>query len=364
MSNSSRDSNTSPPIVNHNIVNSTPKRSGAKANRYQSFYDQSFKLSNALKSSESVNLTKPNSPKHVNMTLYMSSNNSSTLHTPPHQPQSQPQGLSQAFGQPKFYKESSRLLAHSSSLPVLQSQRGMPKYQRHGELRTRYIEINKLSPPPSIQSATSGSPTSSPSKGTLPKFIQKDNRIEISVTSPQQQTTSNSPISIISDTNSTMTSNISTVQSTDHSSFVSDSKEREKERALQTPPMIVVSNEKDSNDIETVRNSPVFMSSGSKPSSPTKRTPRRPLTPNEQKVIQETRIPPFKANMHQKSAKKPSEFKVPAPKRINDHSKSKSLSMVLTDLAPKLSKSTSTLGDDSSIKSNKSSKLISWFRRK
>lgn len=74
LSNSSRDSAlSSNTVVNTPVYPSinavgTPsgKRSGAKANRYQTFYDQSNRISNALKvsSSESINIVRSNSGNH------------------------------------------------------------------------------------------------------------------------------------------------------------------------------------------------------------------------------------------------------------------------------------------------------------
>lgn len=288
--------------------NSTPKRSGAKANRYQSFYDQSFKISNALKcsSSESLTITKPTSPKHTHTPLQSS--------------------------QFKYLKDSHRL-AHSSSLPTLQPQRSM-------KFRNDYRTMTKLSPPPSFQNNSSNSPIKHHPK---PKDMnQKD------LQSPRQ--INNSPISIISDTN-TLTSNISTIQSTDHSSLAS---EKEKlpssttsSNTISSTPAIIVSNDK--TDTETVK----------VPSSPTKKLPRRPLTPNEEKLFKETRIPPFKESPRKKGARRP-DLKPPPCK--SGHRKSKSFTMVLSELSPKLSRG--SFDDSASMKLGKSGKFMGWFRRK
>lgn len=200
--------------------------------------------------------------------------------------------------------------------------------------------MTKLSPPPSFQNNSSNSPIKHHPK---PKDMnQKD------LQSPRQ--INNSPISIISDTN-TLTSNISTIQSTDHSSLAS---EKEKlpssttsSNTISSTPAIIVSNDK--TDTETVK----------VPSSPTKKLPRRPLTPNEEKLFKETRIPPFKKSPRKKGARRP-DLKPPPCK--SGHRKSKSFTMVLSELSPKLSRG--SFDDSASMKLGKSGKFMGWFRRK
>lgn len=499
-SNSSKDSNNSTVIQGSINSNGTPKRSGAKSSRYQSFYDQSYKVSNALKisSAESLTLSKPSSPQQSHLSLSQQSQPHSQLSL-----QSQAHNGHLHSNNMKMFKDSSnttRCLAHSSSLPSLKSQISIAKYQRYGDPRLKYAEINKLSPPPAISSTNtgvsnnntsvnttniSGSPstsqsnytvgnksptpisgtnygagmTCSPVRKDLPRFVQKENKIELNSPSSLKQV-SNSPVSIISDAGSTTISTNGTIMSTDHSSFTSQhDKSLVSNSTLQAnsqlssgsitstvnlpnyqykdqivAPSIVVNNGNLSppnstnstfklDDLETVQNTPI-LSQESNPSSsnsssvlnsPTlnsktngssspRKSPRRPLTPNEQKLFKETAIPPFRdkrkgkkslgsssssinipesnavTNNRGKSSGGDSKenlmFPPPKPnseshghlksspiRKRNLHVKSKSFSVVLHDLSPKLSR-TSTFDDSSSIKLTKSTRLMGWFRRK
>lgn len=331
-SNSSKDSNNSNFLTN----NTTPKRSGAKANRYQSFYDQTHKVSTALKvsSSESVNLIKSNSPNQSLQNLNHSTSNHGLLN----------QQSLQVFHSQSPHLNNNVLklkdtrLAHSSSLPSLKSNRPLPKFHRYGDLRK--YEINKLSPPPSLVSSNNSTShhTSQPNNvniATSQTSSTPQRKLkEKSEASPSSLKISNSPISIISDAGSTIISTNGTIQ-TDHSTISHQSLFPE-----QSPPSIVVSGEVE--DLKTVQNSPNLSLKDN--SSAFKG--RRPLTPQESKLFKETKIPPFKK-------REVSNLKSPS-----HHRKSKSFSFGL-DLTPKIS-----IDDNCSIKSSKSHRFISWFKKR
>lgn len=398
-SNSSGNSNNSTVIQNQYLpgavsfsnssTSATPKRSGAMANRYQTFYNQSYKISNALKysSSESVN-SKPNSrptsktssPQQSSSSLNIAQSYVYSYSSLP-QESATPSGTSTPNGTPTTNQSSAslqqsnsvsynqsmnspsiqainpkncsspRLLAHSSSLPSLKTRSTKLRYGN--DIRYKYnpnkvtsnvnlgsgVE-NRLSPPPTL---VTDNVSSSSKKTSLPKFVTKDNKMDIQT--PRLNT---SPISIVSDTNSTIISNISTVQSTDHSSL----ELKEKLIKKSSPPLITVT--KGSND-----------------PSP-KRSPRRPLTPNEERILKQTIIPPFNkkissdASIHSNGTRSSenSESSSKTYKDLFQHKhkgKSKSFSIGFNDLSPRVS---NNLDDSSSIKSNKSNKIINWFKRK
>lgn len=157
ISNSSKDSVNS---GNTNFVaysNSTPtsKRSGAKANRYQSFYDQSFKITNALKfsSSESINIIRSNSTGQNN-NLLLNPNNSNSGNN---------------------INNASKSLGHSSSLPSLKTNlnRNPNNTPRYVESRFRQ-EGRKFNSPPTFQNnfspgAIHGFETESPQRSNHQK---------------------------------------------------------------------------------------------------------------------------------------------------------------------------------------------------
>ena len=212
LSNSSRDSAISngvpvntPTLSSINTVG-TPsgKRSGAKANRYQIFYDQSNRISNALKvsSSESINIVRSNSSNH--------NNNGSTKEI--------------------------RSLGHSSSLPSLKSnpKRNMqiqPRtLVRFGELRTLVPEYRRVPTPPVTslsQEKVNVLASHSSTKQAESVNIHSGSKIPQTVNSKSSTTltlnknASTSPISVHSDASSTVISSNDTIQSTDRSSLAS-----------------------------------------------------------------------------------------------------------------------------------------------
>jgi hypothetical protein len=235
LSNSSKDSTNSGTAHNIRIVTPPPigqKRSGAKANRYQIFYDQSNRISNALKnsSSDSINLVRTNS------------NGSKEL----------------------------RSLGHSSSLPSLKSLRRANSYHyplpRFTELRNTRMgspPIGPVVPSSSSQSSLrettivdntenrsemSNKSTELELPPSPPNNTIKHNRLESNETETEPFTTipnlddatgdgvensststtkygksiATSPISIESTTSSTGVLSNRTTDLTDHSSYASE----------------------------------------------------------------------------------------------------------------------------------------------
>lgn len=170
----------------HTPSSSSNKRSGAKATRYQTFYDQSFKISNALKvsSTESVNI------------IRTTSNESSST------------------------SQDIRVLGHSSSLPSLKTVQ-IPNHK----LRFNEIRIQNLTNPISANSNHNNSTAASrklspPIQGKPKTSSQAMHQISSSNTPPKiVKNISNSPISINSEVSSTLISSNATIQSTEYSSL-------------------------------------------------------------------------------------------------------------------------------------------------
>ena len=182
-----------------NSINTPPsKRSGAMANRYQSFYDQLYKISNALKvsSSESVNLT------------VSTSNDVAT----------------------NDLKE--RTLGHLKSLQSLKST-SMKRKVAKGTLRfqdarvhyTPHLAMESTSMErPSVMLRLSSKTGLNSEKPLAPKPYAEP--VEQTLRAHMEpllasKLSSNSPSSLKSETSSTILSANSTVQSTDHSSLLS-----------------------------------------------------------------------------------------------------------------------------------------------
>lgn len=150
MSNSSKESSNSGNYnssMNFNYhPSSTPisKRSGAKANRYQSFYDQSFRITNALKfsSSESINIERSNSGGQNSSPNAAIPGNGNIIIP-------------------------AKILGHSSSLPSLKSnlKRIIPPHQTQRLSDLRYKQ--------DLRKTASPSPSNSP-RFSSPQIISSD----------------------------------------------------------------------------------------------------------------------------------------------------------------------------------------------
>lgn len=412
LSNSSKDSFTST-----NLISSpASKRSGAKANRYQSFYDQSFKITNALKfsSSDSINIVRSNSSGH-------------SLNAPPN----------------PFMTKGPKSLGHSSSLPSMGSSTKRPTAQRVIEPLRLKPESRHVSPPPGTFS--SGSP-----------IDIEANRV-VEPTQPRAQALalakniSNSPISVTSEVSSTVLS--TNDSSTDHSSVMSQGDKKTKDFVNDIPdtPVIVVSKDgaeescasstnstfRQADDVTIVvpplsiseDRSPVSSPSGASigsasvaevhspipitvcsPSTPTirppynstplmtsaevspkssskRQSPRRKLSPSEEKILQSTQIPVFRSpaplsKTRRKLSKDRDSFLFPSYSRKSlvasmasqqpissqepskyRHSKSKSFSFVIPSLS---SNETARRSNDdlSSVSLRKNNRVFGWLRKK
>lgn len=230
-SNSSKDSGASTFFSN---TGTSTKRSSAKASRYQSFYDQSFKISSALKHSsfESIHLVSSQNTENANSTSvdYVKAD------TIP----------------------ASKVLGHSSSLPSLKANVKRPVPLRYSETRVKRDTKNSKpgmplmsKPGPShdqlmknISSLTAlmGSPLK-------PNDVQSVVKQKKSILVPSQaKNLSNSPSSLLSEYSCTMNSTADV--STDYSSVISHgeglatcSKSTPSESSRSTTPVIVVSME-------------------------------------------------------------------------------------------------------------------------
>lgn len=327
-SNSSKESGTSLQAPNTAMGTSAPvaKRSGAKANRYQSFYDQSSRISNAMKisSTESVNIIRSNS------------SGANIPHT----------------GIPK-----DRSLGHSSSLPSLKANKNR-LVSVHNRLRMNEVRESRSSrntkETPFVRSAESLSPrleAVKPQEKTEESASITPTTTHTSKLPVKSHNMSTSPISVHSDVSSAVISSNETIQSTDHSSLASQHEIPGKSRKLQSVPLdrsdtstpaIVVNGgyegglspstnstfkqdeddkpsanlnestfiaskqgEGAENDLISTSSKPVLVienvlslssSVSSLAKSPSKRSPRRPMTPAEEKILKLTKIPTFKVS--------------------------------------------------------------------
>lgn len=366
------------------------KRSGAKANRYQSFYDQSFKVSNALKvsSSESINLVRSNS-----ITIRIANTSAN---------------------------KDMRLLGHSSSLPSLKSNslkrmaskpsrlgdaRIADRYgeNRYNESRPVHFDNNNVPSPSSSSQVKNSAMTKAGNKDEITRIprigenqlgLGKNNStspasitsnytsLSINGTTPstehsslvsQQDVINKSDISPSKQTNQTNQTNLTTLNSvrsktsSSNTSTVSDTnasnisnKTTVTNDSNSTPPAIVVSSDQDSspstdatfevNDELQIQSPP---SSTTVPVSTismsvNQYTPRLP-SPKEEAFLRGIEIPSYKKSNDS------------SPKK-SKHSSSKS-STIVDEVVTNIHNTHPS--DNSSLKlKRRSSKIISWFKRK
>lgn len=321
-SNGSKDSHNSG--QNQQLLGSlnTPpsKRSGAMANRYQSFYDQSYKISNALKvsSTESVNLTLTNS-------------NDGTSN------------------------EKEKTLGHLKSLQSLKSTSNKRKASkgtlRFQDARVHYSSIaapdttncterlavmNRLNSKQAMLHLEQSLPAKAPGEP-----IDQTLQTHVEPLLVMGKMSTNSPSSLKSETSSTILSANSTVQSTDHSSLQSSGDYNKlksiglNDEGPSTAPSIVVSTECDPNlspstdstchqfprsnaeeEANESTQTSVILTPASEHTSP-KKSPRREASPNEQTFLRSTQIPRFTTK------------EAPLRNERIVHRKSKSMSLIL-----------------------------------
>lgn len=379
LSNSSNNSGVSTSIKD---VLPQAKRSGAKAHRYQSFYDQSFKVSNALKisSSESINLTRSNS-----ITIRIAN-------TPPN--------------------KDIRSLGHSSSLPSLKSnptKRMGSKSSRLGETRlsdSKHIQpeskillpsvISQLDKsaglmtaggkndltkePKSIENQLfvgkndSNSPASINSNytslsinGTIPSTehssVLSQNELNLkNYVSPNTPSTATARVPNAQSGESIQTkptsvpdnsnlSNSSILSNTSDSSNNTDGTARSKYTNYKTPAIVVSPHNSSSRStnstfkIEVEPQNPI--SSQPISISSTGNSSPRQLSPKEQAFLRGTEIPPFRKSSST------------SPKKDKHSSK---LNVTVDELELRLSKN--GISDTMSLKQKKKNKFITWLKRK
>lgn len=361
-SNSSKDSGVSTFFS----FNGTPtsKRSSAMATRYQSFYDQSYKISSALKysSTESIPIVSSQGSENVNGVIATSGKENNTT--------------------------GSKILGHSSSLPSLKSNIMRPTPVRYNDFRTKRdvkagkvcLQINKTpafrehlsrSPNSSLQ-ITTNAVTLSPSKKLQSKVIDLHSGLskqKKNIHAPPSSKVSNSPSSLVSEYSSTVTS--AGEASTDHSSvmsqgdvLVSSLKTSASEMSRSSTPIIVVSTECESltlpkppanehfnsgSSFESIRQE----NDGFRQENGSRRSSRRAMSPGEKKILASTEIPPLRKQGKTKSVSRTA--------TTIDYvgSRSETTQATIGDVHP-------TDDGSSTLKKQgrrKSDRFSSWFRR-
>lgn len=366
-SNSSRESSTSA-YFPHVAGTPTNKRSSAKANRYQSFYDQSFKISHALKysSTESIHLIRSNSGS----------------------------GHSGRDEPPVIPSTSSKILGHSSSLPSLKSNGKRSVPLRYSDMRPKR-DIRQLSPPPNLTAKPAAHEYLSKTPATTllsQQTVSMDSPLKvISVNNHDSHTLnkqrnvmsllaagkneSYSPVSLNSITSLAIVSNddVSKISSSSLSPVLAPACPTEESIASGGVPIIVVSVEKNASSLPypTGKDSPL---ASPQPKSerefvskeePMECVARRTLSPTEENILNSTRIPKrlLASNSKpgaDKTTHKPKLNEISREKPRYNHPKSRSLSMIRPGLE------IDPEDDTRSVKSSrrKSGRFTSWFRRK
>lgn len=486
MSNSSKESNNSGnnAMMNLGYPNSTPisKRSGAKANRYQSFYDQSFRITNALKfsSSESINIVRSNSgsgqnnspstsiPNNGNMLIPTKIlGHSSSLPSlksnlkrilPPHQtprlnelrykqkPSSPSPSNSPRFNSPhvtaseldssmntiNLTKSNSESPVPGASPPSMTSNyvnssisEAIPTLQANGQALTptqklapnigqhvkadninedsskalsKYnslvlaIDKNVTNSPISVSSeiSSTGISTSTDHSSLISQSDHHSDHKSKSITIPEQQPVLGTPIIVIAkdaDLSSSSSTNSTFNQGDDDHDYPSvpktpkDISASGSEAEFKTPLIISYSSlpltRSDSSPKAFSQSIPIiatppptgvysansYNSSSSLRASPTKKSGKRLLSPTEETILKQTAIPAYKPKGDKSPERKHLESITQSPKKNSKyrHSKSKSMSMVMLDLTPRLSNSYNEASKEAKTKNNR---LMSWFRKK
>lgn len=301
-SNGSKDSyNSGQNQSSMGSLNTPPsKRSGAMANRYQSFYDQSYKISNALKvsSSDSVNLTSTASNEVSN-----SDSKEKTLgHLKSFQSlKSAPVKRVGSKGTLRFQDSRAPFAANLASDS---SGSGRPSVLLRAVTKTK----------PNLEKPVANKSHSESAEQTLSALADP---LQVS-----GKISSNSPNSLKSETASTVLSANSTVQSTDHSSLLSSGDHSFKARSMssfyddkqsKTPSIVISADGEETSSPSTDTTSQQFPESfaveevsGSSRSTVTgdlrssrnspNKSPRRTASPNELAFMRNAQNPtcPYK----------------------------------------------------------------------
>lgn len=363
------------------------KRSGAKANRYQSFYDQSFKVSNALKisSSESINLVRSNSitiriantPNKDMRLLGHSSSLPSLKSNTLKRVASKPSRLGDTRTADRYNEnrnndsralhfENSSIILPSSSPEVKNSvttknenKEEINRVARIGESQLGFGKNNSTSPASITSNYTSLSINrTTPSTEHSSLLSQQDLTTKHDIVPSKQISASNQTLTNLNSVRSkTSTSNTSIISDPDKSSI--SNKSTVTNNSNSTPPAIVVSSDQDSSpstDATFEVNNEVQIQSP--PSSTTvavsnipvsiNQSPRLP-SPKEEAFLKEFEIPSFKKSNNASSKK-------------GRHSRSKSNALV-DEVVANIPDAHAL--DNLSLKlKRRSSKFISWFKRK
>ncbi|KAK6462733.1 hypothetical protein DFJ63DRAFT_313862 [Scheffersomyces coipomensis] len=338
LSNSSKESigNSIPPNNNNNNTTTTSsttngqnKRSGAKATRYQIFYDQSNRISNALKisSSESVNIIRSNSQNKDINSINSINNNNNNKHL-----------LGHASSFPSLKSNVKRSVSLMPPPPPLPSQyrisnnNGVPKRTISPPNRNTFESQSSISPSNSIKKINSNpivvteEQPQPPSEPQQPQPQPQSHNLGQEIIISKTSTSSTSPISIRSVVSSTVISSSGTLLSTDNSSLHSS---HIPHKDGSTPSIMVGSETSSSSstnstykqddnsgiiinddttminnshnddtfilpdDNSTILKSPSSRGGGGG-STPKQPSPRRPVTLGEEKILRLTQIPTFK----------------------------------------------------------------------
>ncbi|CUM68484.1 uncharacterized protein PRCAT00006209001 [Priceomyces carsonii] len=247
LSNSSRESG--PSATYNGTPYSSSKRSGAKANRYQSFYDQSYKISNALKisSSESINIVRsgsinssikdtkslghssslPSLKSHLKRNQILNPSKLGEVILPYAGMNTETRTLEEEKSSESANTTSNSCSSSLKNLEITIIDSGLPK-SNSPILKSTHHGDNIIKPGMQMQSIASELESSNKKPmqtesfefnytdkdGNLPTSIQSKNH-QVSVTSNRKSTTT-SPVSVIS---STVISTSGTYQLTDYSTL-------------------------------------------------------------------------------------------------------------------------------------------------
>lgn len=351
ISNGSKDSYNSSQNQLSSINTPPSKRSGAMANRYQSFYDQSYKISNALKvsSTESVNLTVTTSNDVTSNELR------------------------------------ERTLGHLKSLQSLKTA-SMKRKVAKGTLRFQDARVH-YNPQlamestsmerPSVMLRLSAKSGLNSEKPLAPKPyaepVEQTLRAHTEPLLASAKMSSNSPSSLKSETSSTILSANSTVQSTDHSSLLSGGEYNKakswtslNEEKPNKAPSIVVSTDCEQasspstgstcqqfppnveDELEVSSRASIILAPSVEQTSP-KKSPRREASPIEQSFLRSTQIPKYSAKDLATRSQK------------IGHRKSKSMSLLLHRSFSAISNSSEVIALVSPEKRHR--RFRDWFKK-
>lgn len=304
LSNSSKDLGISTLFPSNGTPSS--KRSSAKASRYQSFYDQTFKISSALKYSSTE-----------------------SIHLLPSQGVESSGGIISASGK-EDKNQLPKVLGHSSSLPSLHSNvkksppTRLSNIQANRDVKNSKPGTSQTSNSSNVQDTKSKSPntanalfsymklsSSNLHRSTLNEVSMIRETKTFSQTSTKAKDISNSPTSLDSEHSSTVT--CSGDASTDHSSVISHAdvqstrlKASTHELSRSLTPVVVVSTDQNELMILTVVEDAHKVPEAEVHRDLKRHSDhfRRPMSQSEKKVLSSTEIPVLKKSERNKIVSK------------------------------------------------------------